>query len=163
MEEYQIAIAVILLAVALMLFFVELFIPSGGLIAILGGVAVVSGIFLLFKADTTLGLIGIICTMIAVPCVLAVGMKIWPHTPIGRMLILKDPPPSPVDAHKTAPGQLVGASGEALTDLRPIGTCLIDGKRIDCMAETGIIESGTRVHVTIDDGMQVKVRADALA
>jgi membrane-bound serine protease (ClpP class) len=161
MEEYQIAIAVILLAVALMLFFVELFIPSGGLIAVLGGICVVSGIFMLFRADTTLGLIGIICTMIAVPCVLAVGMKIWPHTPIGRMLILKDPEPSTAGNNKPAPGALVGATGQALTDLRPIGTCLIDGKRVDCMAEAGIIESGSRVRVTIDDGMQVKVRADA--
>ena len=48
---------IVLLGVALALFFVEVFIPSGGLIGIVAGVAAVFGIVLLFRVDTTLGLV----------------------------------------------------------------------------------------------------------
>jgi membrane-bound serine protease (ClpP class) len=52
----------------------------------------------------------------------------------------------------------VGTTGKSLTELRPVGTCLLDGKRQECLSESGVIEPGVQVKVVSSDGMQVKVR-----
>jgi membrane-bound ClpP family serine protease len=52
----------------------------------------------------------------------------------------------------------VGHKGEATTELRPVGTCVIDGRREECLATTGVIERGTPIEVVSQDGMYIKVR-----
>jgi len=160
MSDSTIIAAVILIAVALIFFFMEVFVPSGGLLGLLAGCSLIAGIVMLFKVDTTLGLVGLVVSLAAIPFLLAFGMKIMPDTVIGRMLTLKNPPLR--DANSGEPGNIVPieATGKALTDLRPIGTCLIDGRRMDCMAEAGVIEAGQPVRVVFADGMQIKVRLD---
>ena len=152
---------VILLGIALALFFVEVIVPSGGIIGFLSACCMIAGIVMLFKFDTTLGLIGAILSLIAVPFLFAFAIKVWPNTPIARMLMLKNPPRQ--DAQDDAgvpPDQLVGKQGKAMTDLRPVGTCLIDGQRKQCLAVTGLIRSGSAIRVVSADGMEIKVRAD---
>jgi membrane-bound ClpP family serine protease len=157
--------AAIFLGVALILFFVELFIPSGGLIGLGAAASLVTGIVLLFQVNTTLGLASALVAMVAVPFLFAIAIKIWPNTPIARMLQLKNPPPlNELDGGLAGPsgaaGPRLGDKGSALTDLRPVGTCLIGGQRTECLAETGVIRAGTPVVVVAVDGMQTKVRAE---
>jgi membrane-bound serine protease (ClpP class) len=45
----------------------------------------------------------------------------------------------------------------ALTPLRPVGTCEINGKRVQCVAETGFITKGTPVKVFTVEGNRVIV------
>ena len=54
---------------------------------------------------------------------------------------------------------LVGAEGEVVTPLRPVGVVRIADQRYDALAETGIIEAGQRVRVTAVQDHQIKVRA----
>ena len=152
--------AVVLLAIALIFFFLEVFIPSGGLLGVLAGGSLIAGIVMLFTVDTTLGLVSLIASLIAVPALLAFGLKVMPDTIIGRLLTLKGPPPREIGGAEPGDVVAIDAKGEAITDLRPIGTCLIDGKRLDCMAEAGVIEAGQPVRVVLADGMQIKVRFD---
>lgn len=155
----------ILLGVAVLLFFLEIFVPSGGVIGVCAVLAGVAGIVLFFHVDTTLGLIGAIIALIAAPFFFAFAIKLWPHTPIGRLLILKDPQSpegrsGPTAQAGPAESSLVGRVGKALSDLRPVGTCVIDGKRLDCLSEHGVINAGTRVRVVSAEGMQIKVRPE---
>jgi membrane-bound serine protease (ClpP class) len=53
---------------------------------------------------------------------------------------------------------LVGAEGEALTDLRPVGVVRIGERRMDALAQTFLIPAGSRVRVVQVEGSQVKVR-----
>ncbi len=159
--------AIICLATAAALFIVEIFVPSGGLIGIIAGVALVAGVTLLFMVDTTVGLVGAIVVLGCVPIFIGLAIKIWPNTPIARMLTLStsqppaqsanQPTAAPVMIDETALVQ-VGMQGKALTELRPVGVCVFAGKRCDCLAAGPMIPAGTVVKVIEIDGMQIKVR-----
>ena len=160
--------AIICLATAAALFIVEIFVPSGGLIGVLAGVALVAGVTLLFMVDTTVGLVGAIVVLCCVPIFIGLAIKVWPNTPIARILTLStsqppvqianQPSAAPVMIDEAAPVQ-VGAQGKAMTELRPVGICVFEGKRFDCLAAGPMIAAGTMVKVVEIDGMQIKVRA----
>lgn len=162
MEDSQVIWAIVLIATAFLLIFAEVLVPSGGVLGFLAAGSLIGGIVLLFQVDTTLGLVGAIVTLIATPFVMGYALKIWPNTPIGRRLILqgKTRDTNEPKTASTEQKDLTGATGKALTDLRPIGTCMIDGQRIDCLADEGVIEAGQGVRVIGNDGMQVKVCVD---
>ena len=162
MDDTLIIWAVLLIAAAILIFFIEIFVPTGGVLGVLAGLAMVSGIVILFYKDTTLGLIGTIVSLVALPFVMGLGLKILPNTPIFKRLTLTErqqatPPLVSDGAHASA--VVVGDTGKALTELRPVGTVLINGQRVDCLAEQGIIQPGAPVRVVSVDGMQTKVRA----
>ena len=161
--------AIVFLAAALILFFTEVFVPSGGVIGVAAAIALLAGIVLLFKVNTLIGLSAAVVSLMALPILFGVAIKMWPNTPIARLLALQTrqqrlmdpsgepdmgreglrPPPPPVEAH-----------GEALTDLRPVGTCKINGQRTECLATGGMINAGCRVRVVSVEGMQIKVRLE---
>ncbi len=159
--------AIVLLGMALAFFLAELFVPSGGLLGACAALCLIGGVVMLFRIDTTVGLIGAIVSLIAIPIAFMGSLYIWPSTPIGRALTLgandEDENSAydgqaPLSAPQHAPDVAVGTLGKTLTDLRPVGTCLFDGKRQECLAETGVIGKGTQVKVITADGMQLKVR-----
>ena len=154
--------AMILFGVALVLFVIELFVPSGGVLGVCSAAAAVAAVVLLFKVNTTLGVIGTLVTLAAIPLGIGYGLKILPYTPFWRWLTLKEVTRAAggVGSDANAPANLLGAQGKAITDLHPVGTCLINGKRTECLAVGAMIEAGTAVRVVSADGMQVKVRAE---
>lgn len=160
--------AVTLLGIALLLFFVELFIPSGGLIGFVATAALIGGIVLLFWVNTTLGLIGMLVALVSAPFFFMLAVKIWPSTPIARWLTLSSEQRREMETEQTEgdPNDLadplrglLGATGRAITDLRPVGTCILRGARQECLAERGVIRAGSDVRVVAVDGMHIKVRA----
>jgi membrane-bound ClpP family serine protease len=156
--------AVACLTTALVLFIIELFVPSGGLIGVGAALGLIMGIVLMFRFNTTVGLICAIGSLIALPILFAIGLKVWPKTSLAKRLTLKnstrqmDAPSAGATHPRVEPSHLVGMNGTALTDLRPVGTCLIEGRRIECLAESGVIRAGAKVSVIAADGLQTKVR-----
>lgn len=151
----------ICLGVALLLFVVELFVPSGGLLGVLAGASAIAGIILLFKINTTLGLVGALIGVAGLPFLVAFAIRIWPQTPIARMLTHKDSGAGTDAFESVSPAGepiVVGDEGQAVSDLRPVGVCLLRGRRVDCLAESGLIRAETKVRVVSVDGIQVKVR-----
>lgn len=155
-----------LLAASLLLMVAELFIPSAGLLAIGAGAAAISGIVVLFQYDTMWGFIGIGLVLVGAPTALTLGLKVWPYTPVGKKMLLGETTEEEIEAKRLAELQareqrraLVGAEGEVVTPLRPVGVVRIAGQRFDALAETGIIEAGQRVRVTAVQDDQLKVRA----
>jgi membrane-bound serine protease (ClpP class) len=55
--------------------------------------------------------------------------------------------------------ELLNQTGTAFTNLRPSGTAVINGKRVDVVTEGQMIERGTRVKVIAVEGMRIIVRA----
>jgi membrane-bound serine protease (ClpP class) len=164
---------VLLLAVSIVLLALELFVPSGGLIAVLAAVAALGSILAFFRYDTTWGLVATGMYLVLGPIGIVYGFKWWIHSPMGRRMILggsseADPldPDSPEaisseharQERAAQLRQLIGARGVALTSLRPVGAVKIEGQRIDALAESGVIESGTPIIVTEIYDNQVKVR-----
>ncbi|VAX37107.1 hypothetical protein MNBD_PLANCTO03-844 [hydrothermal vent metagenome] len=156
-----------LLAASLLLVVAEIFLPSGGLLSIGAGAAALAGIFVLFtKVDAVWGFIGIGVVLVGIPVSLNLGLKVWPNTPIGRKMLMGETTEAQLEAKRAAEREaqerrraLVGAEGEVVTPLRPVGVVRIGGQRYDALAETGIIEPGQRVKVTAVTDNQIKVRA----
>jgi membrane-bound serine protease (ClpP class) len=55
--------------------------------------------------------------------------------------------------------ELLNQTGTAFTNLRPAGTALINGKRVDVVTEGALIEKGTAIKVVAIEGLRVVVRA----
>lgn len=156
-----------LLAASFLLVIAEIFIPSAGLLAIGAGVAAIAGIVVLFRHPDgpVWGFIGIGLVLVGAPASISLALKVWPNTPIGKKMLLGETTEEQLEAKRRAELEarermraLVGAEGEVVTPLRPVGVVRIADKRYDALAETGIIESGARVRVTAVQDNQLKVR-----
>lgn len=152
---------------ALMLFLLELLVPSGGVIGIGALVAVILSVVAFFRVGEWWGVTSIGVYLVLIPAAISFALRILPHTPIGRRLILSDPDDNEREqasrqqrerAAREQAEALVGATGVAMTDLRPVGSIQIEGTRIEALSESGVIPAGTGVRVVRVDGMQVKVR-----
>lgn len=153
-----------LLAASLLLIVVEVFVPSGGLIAIVATGTAIAGVVCLFRVSTTWGLIGLLSIGLLGPTALGFALKVWPNTPMGRAM-MGQPTAEELEtrrqreqADRDRLQSLVGLEGRVLTDLRPVGVIEIDGHRYDALSEASLIRAGSRVRVTVVDGMQIKVR-----
>ena len=154
-----------LIALAGFVLAAEVLIPSGGILAVTSAVFAIAGLVCLFRYDTTWGLLGSLAVMVVGPMLGAFMLKIWPSTPIGRRLINGTETEEDREARRQAEERekasrlaLVGLSGVATTDLRPVGSAEIGGERLEVLAETGWIRAGTPVRVTVADGSVIKVR-----
>lgn len=162
----------LLLGIAIFLFSLELFVPSGGLIGVLAGIAAVASLVCFFRFDTTWGLVATSLYVVIGPIVGVFVFKWWLNSPIARNMILGGNDQSNPDWDEHAPmsaeharqerlaqlRQLIGAQGVAVTPLRPVGTVKINGQRIDAMAEAGVIDAGSPIVVTDVYDNQIKVR-----
>jgi membrane-bound ClpP family serine protease len=155
-----------LLGVAFALAIVELFVPSGGLIAVTAGLVAVAGIVAFWKVDWIWGVTSLTGTIIFGIALFQFAMKVMPYTAVGRGLILGDQDGEEAArraqeerARYEAEQALIGATGVAMTSCRPVGSAEIEGTRIEVLAVGGSIEAGTPVKVVSVEGNQVKVRA----
>ncbi len=159
----------LLFGAAVVLLFIELFVPSGGLLGILCGVAAISSIVAFFKYDTSWGIGVSLAYVILTPITLVFVFKLWLNSPVGKAMVLGENVTAG-DEESVARSeqdrrerlaelqQLIGAEGVTETALRPVGTVRINGQRTDGMAETGVIEANTPVVVTDIYDNQIKVR-----
>jgi membrane-bound ClpP family serine protease len=153
-----------LIAAGLLLVVIEVFVPSGGLIALTATGCSIAGVYCLFRYNTTWGLMGILALVFIGPAVFAFALKIWPSTPMGRKL-MGERPPELVEAERLADLKsreqfqaLVGAEGKVITDLRPVGMIEIDGRRYDALAQSSFVPAGSMVRITAVEGTQIRVR-----
>lgn len=90
---------------------------------------------------------------------LMIGTFLWlkflPESRAGRIFTSHQT----VGDIRTERPELVGQAGRALTPLRPSGTAVINGQRVDVVTEGGMIDRGTPVQVVAVEGMRVIVRA----
>lgn len=156
-----------LILLAGFLLFIELFVPSGGVIGLVAGVTAIAGVVFFWREDTTWGLSATLGVLILGPCAVAFMLKIYPETYVGRKLILGGSKSeeeefaatvrTKTEAHNTRQ-ELLGQTGITLNDLRPIGKVRIDGRRYEALAESGVIDSGSEVVVVSIVDNQIKVR-----
>ncbi len=163
---------IVLFGAAFVLFFVELFVPSGGLISVVAGVALIGSVAAFFTYDTTWGFASAGLYLVLSPFAAVMLFKFWSHSKVGRRLVLggeeedwdEDPEAAAARSEEARRKRLaeltalVGVEGVAETALRPVGTVRIKGKRLDALAESGIIEPGSPVVVVAAYDNQVKVR-----
>ena len=153
-ELYHIAV---FLAGVLMII-VEILLPTVGLLAGLGVAAMLYSIVLALGDDIgALAALGIALTISILFFLLIVSRL--PSSRLWNKLVLHNSSRSEqgyVSAVQEA--DLVGKSGEVLTELRPSGTARIDGRPVDVISEGAFIQKGTQVVVLSVNGSRVVVR-----
>ncbi|UAC47296.1 nodulation protein NfeD [Bacillus aquiflavi] len=150
--------SIILFVIGIGFIIAELFIP-GGILGILGLVSIFTSIILA----------GGNITQMAVSLLIAIGVAILVSTIMLKVfgkrmkflqrIIL-------TDSTNTESGyvsnrsrlELIGVEGHTLTDLRPSGTVIIDGERIDVVSEGGFIQKNKKVKVVKAEGSRIVVR-----
>ncbi|MSR18479.1 MAG: hypothetical protein EXS00_04800 [Phycisphaerales bacterium] len=171
-DSVMLLVALGLLGVGIALFVLELFVPTGGVLAILTVTAVVASVVAMFVHDATWGGVYLAMLLAGAPFAIVYGIKLWSATPLARRMILN----SSVDQQRVgvsddegedaAPTQqaratlraLIGRDGVTLTALRPVGFARIAGHRVDALAENGFIDAARTVTVIEEIDGTLKVR-----
>jgi membrane-bound serine protease (ClpP class) len=138
-----------LLALAFFLVLLELVVPSGGILGVCAGAAMLAAVVIGFLHSFTLGAAMLMIAGFGVPLVIWLGLKLWPNTPIGRRMLNIDPE---VDAARRKleeenRNRWLGKVGVAKINLLPNGIIEIDEQSLDAISLGGAIDRGTHVEV----------------
>jgi len=159
--DWWLIFAVFLYLVSAILIVAEVFVPSGGLISVCSLVCLAGGLVIFFRQSNTAGWIGVVIAIVMIPTVLILAYRLFPSTGFGKSVILAPPQRRQGDAIPDSE-QLqakLGAVGTVISPLRPVGTCDFSGERLECVAESGYVDKGTKVKVIHVRGTQLTVRA----
>ncbi len=144
----EIGVITLLYAVAVLILVAEIFIPSHGVLSVAGVAFLMAAVVkTFFVGGRDAGLISLLACFFFLPTFAYVSIKVWPKTPLGKLIA----PPNRVltAADSGVPleelSRLIGLTGRAVTQLRPVGICEFGGRRVSCMAELGVVEAGTVV------------------
>ncbi len=144
----------ILLAAGGLLLFAESVLP--GMIAGLAGAcclvaAVIEGYVRFGGRTGNLILLGVLASLVAG---FLLWLKYFPDSRVAKIFISRQV----VGEIGTEKPELLDQTGTALSALRPAGTAVINGKRVDVVTEGQMIDPGAPIRVVAVEGMRVVVR-----
>ncbi len=135
----------------------EVFLPSGGLLSVVAaGVFGYSLYYVFSEISVAAGMVFVGADVVLIPVVVVLGLKLLVRSPatlnkqLSREAGVSSQPPD-FDRY-------VGCEGTALTDLRPAGMALIDGRRLDVVSRGDYVEKGHPIVVHDVTGNQIIVR-----
>lgn len=142
-------IAIILYISAIILALVDLYVPSAGTLVLLSLVAAVGSIVFGFQSGTTSGMTMLTLVAASIPVLALIAIRIWPHTPVGRRIVLGLPPEPPKvnNEKQNILAELVGNVVVSEYPLMPSGQITIHHRPYNAIAEAGYIDAGWRVEV----------------
>jgi len=153
---------ILLFVVGFVALFIELFVPAAGMIGAAGIICMIIGTVLGYRSfGSTVGTLFLTGTLIGVPAMIVIGLKLFPKTFVGKRLILsfsQQQEEGFTSYTSERYDDLLGKEGEALTMLRPSGMVLIDGRKQSVVTSGELVERGERVRVIKVEGSRVVVR-----
>lgn len=148
-------LSLLLLAAGIFVVVVEMFIPSAGILGIVAATLLLAGVVVAFLHSLLFGLGVLTGTSLAMPFLFWLLVKVWPHTPLGKAILMSDTMEDVVPESTTE--SLVGLVGVAKTKMLPSGIVEIDGKQHDAVSEGFAISPGDTVKVVSSRGNRVYV------
>lgn len=158
---------IILFIIGVILLIVEIFvIPGFGVIGITGIILMIAALFFGLITDIdiattnaiSIAIIQLASTFVLTAIFIYFIWKFLPKSQTFNKLILNENLASKSGyASKPDFEKLIGKIGKAITDLRPAGSIIIDGERIDVVTEGDYIEKGNEVTVKKIEGSKVIV------
>lgn len=139
----------------------DFFLPTGGVLSCLAAIAIVAAIIIGFMEGTALGLILLLSTVVVLPLLFAGAIKFWPHTPLGKLILIQRPTsddvlPDPIREHRLE--RLIGKHGTAKCDMLPGGAVTVDGGTYDAVSEGMPVEKRQLVAVVAVRNNRLVVR-----
>ena len=144
------AVALQILSVALL--FAEIFLPSGGMLAVAMAGALIGSLVVGFTASALQGWILLGLDLVAFPF-----LTWWGINQVEKSAMAL---PEKLDRGGASEdlSDLIGHEGVAETDMRPVGRVRLDDRLVEAQARTGFVLRGTMVRVVSIDGNHVVVR-----
>ena len=147
-----IAIGIALLS--LILIYLEFFVP-GAILGILGGVGFCLSILLFIWESANLWQIIAFSVVLVVFLILTIKMALWKLKRQPAMFAKEDQSGYLASEYDK---ELIGLSGEALTDLKPSGHIAVGGKKCQAVSESLYIKKGESVKIVGGEGARLIVR-----
>jgi membrane-bound serine protease (ClpP class) len=143
---------ILLLVLGLAFIFLEMFVPSAGILGFLSAAAILCSIVLAYvNYGPITGTVFLAVAAILVPAAIALALRWYPSTPLGRMIMSEPPTPAEVapqdEPTARARALLKGRTGIAKTALMPGGSIKIDGRTYDAVGQGEAVEAGEHVLV----------------
>ena len=148
---------VILFLAGILLIAAEVFLP-GGIIGMIGGAAMLGGIFSAYSEFGPQG--AVISSAIAIALVilaLFLEFKILPKTGLGKRLFLEKSVKASAKYSK-ADDDAVGQICDTVTALGPTGFVMLNGVKLEAASKSGFIEKNERVKITGRDNFSGRPR-----
>lgn len=150
--------AIILLVLGIILIITEFFV-TGGILGLLGVGAVIGSLFLAGYDVGHMSLSIAIAFVVAVVVAIVLFRSIGLEKGIFRHIVLQDRTSTELGyISSVSRKELIGREGVTMTPLRPSGTALLEGERIDVVSEGGFVGEKKLVKVVSVEGMRVVVR-----
>jgi membrane-bound serine protease (ClpP class) len=147
------------------------FVPGFGVPGVLGLICVITALVLSLvgmpiNVSFETGLLAeamtrVLLSLLGAFVLALIAMRLLSRTEFGRALVLETAEAGWVSAPTAS--DLVGRVGEALTDLRPNGKVVIDGKRYEAKSEREFVAMGARIRVIGKEGPELVVRPEDAA
>ncbi|MDR2762531.1 MAG: NfeD family protein [Planctomycetaceae bacterium] len=150
------------LGVGLFFGFLEIFIPSGGVLTFLTLSAITCSVVFAFLYNTFFGAIYMVLIVLLIPCLIWLAVIIWPYTIIGRRVLLnpeEDPALRP-NAELIALKQLIGKRGVTRSKMIFSGQVEINGRKYNAISDIESLEPNIPIVVVGLDGMTLLVRRE---
>ncbi|MDB6024318.1 MAG: rane protein [Verrucomicrobiales bacterium] len=144
-----------LLIAGVVLMLLELILP-GMVAGIVGFGCLVAAVIMSYsRFGSQTGNLILLCVVVALIGAAILWVRFFPDSPMARPFISKTSIGN-IGAEKP---ELLNQTGTAHTTLRPSGTAVINGQRVDVVTEGTMIDRGTPIKVVQIEGMRVVVRA----
>ena len=135
----------------------EIILPSGGILSIVALGVFGYSLFIVFnEISMTIGFSFVAADLILIPVLVIVGLKLLARSPVTLRKTLSRK--EGVSSQSSELESYVGTQGNAVTDLRPAGISVINGKRVDVVTRGEYVEKDSAIIVTAVTGNQIIVR-----
>ena len=148
---------VLLFALGIVLLTLEVVVP-GGVLGVLGGLAMLGGCALAFlEFGPSGGGIAIVTALGFLGLGLFIEFRVLPKTRYGKKFFLNQSVDAMSQPLPADPAVVVGKIGEAVTTMAPSGYVSIEGRRYEAFSQSGLIARGAAVRVVGVDNFHLIV------
>ena len=148
---------IILQLVGVVVIIAEIILPSGGILSIAALGVFGYSLFIVFnEISMIIGFSFVAADLILIPVLVIVGLKLLARSPVTLRKTLSRK--EGVSSQSSELGSYVGTQGNAVSDLRPAGIAVINGKRVDVVTRGEYLEKDAAIIVTAVTGNQIIVR-----
>jgi len=153
----RLLLPIILQLVGVVVIIAEIILPSGGILSIAALGVFGYSLFIVFnEISMIIGFSFVAADLILIPVLVIVGLKLLARSPVTLRKTLSRK--EGVSSQSSELESYVGTQGNAITDLRPAGIAVINGKRVDVVTRGDYLEKDSAIVVAAVTGNQIIVR-----
>jgi membrane-bound serine protease (ClpP class) len=148
---------IILQLVAIVVIIAEFILPSFGVLTVISLAIFGYSLYIVFTSvSVTAGYVFVIFDLLLIPVLIIIEIKLLAFLPVTLRQTLSSKDGATVQAKELS--ELLGLTGQAITDLRPAGTASLNGSRYDVVSTGEYIEKGSEIIVSTVDGNRIVVK-----